>query len=109
LFQVFSCRWIADLGPPLVGVSVDKIQVLLIRVTSQQPPLQPVASTPGVTSASPPLLLQPPVQPMNNATAVIPAPPGGLSAGVIGGIISGGVVFIGEVLILCCNFIKRGN
>lgn len=81
-------------APAHPGVGVDKIQVLLIRVTTPQAPILPAASAPELSASSPPL--QQPIQPMNNATAVIPAPPGGLSPAIIGGIVAGGVAMIGK-------------
>ncbi len=88
--------------PARPGVMVDKIQVLLIRVTTPQSAPLPIANAPEISFTSPPPL-QPPVQPMNNATAVIPAPPGGLSPAIIGGIVAGGVAMIGNSSCLTCS------
>lgn len=85
--------------PYFSGVKADKIQVLLVRTTTPPAPV-PSASAPDMASALPP---QPETstQPMNNATAVIPAPPAGLSIGVIVGIVAAGVFVIGEPLSSC--------
>lgn len=77
------------------GVGVDKIQVLLIRVTTPQPPPVPAAPPPDLSVVAP-LDLQPPSQPVNNATAVTPTPRSGIGAGPIAGIALAISVIVGK-------------